>query len=159
MSFGFSIPRESWSKQGKEQKYFLGWHIWFLTVLLYTSITEVWQTRSWRKEKQLVGSVERGESEGGDCSCTGLRDLLDKKNKMMSCTACSAVAGDQSLLAHFLGMPFHWPKAAASSKSPWVGLHRTKAGSHLQRNSQCIFWSKNSRTETAFDLGYGIHFI
>lgn len=60
-----------------------------------------------RKEKQLVGSIEEGESEVGDCSCTGLLDLLDKKNKMITCTACSAVAGDQSLLTHFLGMPFH----------------------------------------------------
>lgn len=54
-----------------------------------------------RKEKQLVGSAEQGESEGGDCSCTGPLDLLDKKNKMMSCTACSAVAGDQSHLNTF----------------------------------------------------------
>lgn len=60
-----------------------------------------------RKEKQLVGSIEEGESEVGDCSCTGLLDLLDKKNKMITCTACSAVAGDQPLLTHFLGMPFH----------------------------------------------------
>lgn len=106
-----------------------------------------------RKEQQLVGSVEQGKSEGGDCSCTGLLELLHKKNKMMPCTACS-VAGDQPLLTPFLAMPFHWPKAAASSRCPWLGLHGAKAGSPSQRILQGIFWSKSSRRpETAFWAG------
>lgn len=89
-----------------------------------------------------------------------LLDLLHKKNKMMPCTACPAVAADQPLPTHFLGMSFHCPKAAAGPKCPWSGLHRTKAGSPLQRISQGIFWTKSSRRQRLpFELGCGIHFI
>lgn len=113
-----------------------------------------------RKEKATGGKHWMGRKWGRGLLLHRPVGSAGQEEKMMPCTACSAVTGHQPLLTHFLGMPFHCPKAAATSKCPWLGLHRTKAGSPLQRISQWIFWSKSPGDQRLpFELGYGIHFI